>query len=185
MFDATYLDSMANIYSSISLSICSIDPKYRKIYFLDNTWPSKLKSSCSYVVALKSHPTYSILVLLNLKPLNSRVSATTPVSYLLLPHFHQLLHNVRKKYIKGYPLICSFWPHPSPRKMASIVDFSGMKLNWFIDIHVIALRRCSITLSHCMAHQLNSHIISTTLNISRIIVNWYQYTSAPLIRHLA
>ena len=34
-----------------------------------------------------------------------------------------------------------------------------------------------------MAHQLNSPVISTTLNIPFILVDRYQYTS-PLVRHL-
>ena len=35
-----------------------------------------------------------------------------------------------------------------------------------------------------MAHQLNSPVISTTLNISFILVDRYQYTSPPLVKHL-
>ncbi|RCV14631.1 hypothetical protein SETIT_2G440600v2 [Setaria italica] len=34
------------------------------------------------------------------------------------------------------------------KKIASMVDLPGMKPNWFIETHVILLKRCSITLSH-------------------------------------
>ena len=60
--------------SSISLSLCSIDPKYQKVSFLGTTWPSKLISSSSRVVVPKSHLIYSVLVLLSLKSLDSKVS---------------------------------------------------------------------------------------------------------------
>jgi hypothetical protein len=69
--------------------------------------------------------------------------------------------------------------------MTSMVDLPGMKPNWFVEICVIPLKHCLITLSHnfIMTHQLSSVIISTTLNISLILVDQYQYTSL-LGRHL-
>ncbi|KAK8451131.1 hypothetical protein SEVIR_6G157201v4 [Setaria viridis] len=60
--------------SSTSLDACSIDPKYRNVSFLGTTWPSKLTSPSSCVVVLESHLIYSVLILLSLKPFDSRVS---------------------------------------------------------------------------------------------------------------
>ena len=56
----------------------------------------KLISSSSRVVVPKSHLIYSVLVLLSLKPLDSKSPAITPVSDSLLSDFHQLaLHHPR------------------------------------------------------------------------------------------
>jgi hypothetical protein len=62
--------------SSMSPSFCSIDPKYQKVSFQGTTCPSRLTSSSSRVVVLKSHLMYSVLVLLSLKPF----SITTDIS---------------------------------------------------------------------------------------------------------
>jgi hypothetical protein len=35
-----------------------------------------------------------------------------------------------------------------------------------------------------MVHQLNSLVISTTLNISLVPIDRYQYTPPPVVRHL-
>jgi hypothetical protein len=35
-----------------------------------------------------------------------------------------------------------------------------------------------------VAHQLNSPVISATLDASIVLVDWYQYASSPLLRHL-
>jgi hypothetical protein len=37
---------------------------------------------------------------------------------------------------------------------------------------------------HRVAHQLNSLIISATLDVSLVLVDWYQYASSSLLRHL-
>src|SRR6187551_2800915 len=57
----------------MSPSFCSIDPKYLKVSFSATTCPSSLTSPSSYLVPLKSHIMYSVLVLLSLKPLDSNV----------------------------------------------------------------------------------------------------------------
>jgi hypothetical protein len=68
-----------------------------------------------------------------------------------------------------------------------MVDLLGMKPNWFTDILIIPFKRCLITLPpwlHNMAHQLNSLVTSTTSNISLILVDRYQYTFPPIVKHL-
>jgi hypothetical protein len=37
---------------------------------------------------------------------------------------------------------------------------------------------------HRVAHRLNSLIISATLDVSLVLVDWYQYASSSLLRHL-
>jgi uncharacterized membrane protein len=78
-----------------------------------------------------------------------------------------------------YSINCSI------KKIASMVNLLGIKSNWLIEILVIpTMLGNSISLSylHIMARQLSS-LVSTTLNISLIHVDQYQYTS-PLVRHL-
>ena len=72
------------------------------------------------------------------------------------------------------------------KKIASVVGLLSMKPNWFVDICVVPRRRCSMTLSHnfSVAYQLNSLIISTTLDIYLVLVDWYHYDSSPLLRYL-
>src|SRR5664279_1798369 len=70
--------------SSISPSFCSIDPKYRKVSFSGTACPSKLTSSSSCLVVLKLHLIYSVLVLLSLKPFDSRVRLHNS-NFLLTP----------------------------------------------------------------------------------------------------
>jgi hypothetical protein len=60
--------------SSIYPSLCSIILNNEKISFLGTNWPFKLTSPYSCVVVPKSHLIYSVLVLLSLKTLDSRVS---------------------------------------------------------------------------------------------------------------
>src|SRR5664279_4537080 len=74
--------------SSISPSFCSIDPKYRKVSFSGTTCPSRLASSSSCLVVLKLHLMYSVLVLLSLKPFDSRVRLNSSNFLLTLSLIH-------------------------------------------------------------------------------------------------
>uniref|UniRef100_A0A0A9HM38 Uncharacterized protein n=1 Tax=Arundo donax TaxID=35708 RepID=A0A0A9HM38_ARUDO len=70
--------------SSMLPSFCSIDPKYQR--YPSKVSPARLRqtSSSSYLVVLKLHVMYSVLVLLSLKPFDSKVCLHS-FSFLLTP----------------------------------------------------------------------------------------------------
>jgi hypothetical protein len=58
--------------SSIPPSLYNINPKYQNMSFMGTTCPSKLTSSSSELSWLNWHLIYSVLVILSLKPFDSK-----------------------------------------------------------------------------------------------------------------
>jgi hypothetical protein len=59
--------------SLITPSLCNIDPKYQKLFFMGITYPSKLAPPSSELSSLNWHIIYLVLVLLNVKSYDSKV----------------------------------------------------------------------------------------------------------------